>query len=246
MASKKARTAEIARRMDMLWRTGEQPTRGPKPGLTIDRMARRAVEIADKHGVGAVTMERVAKRLGVTTMALYRYVRRKSELLDLMVEAAMGPPPALANAAGWRAKLALWARSNLALYERHPWLLNAAIAEPPFGPSQLAWFDAALDAVAEARLSPAESIAVVSLVDDHARGSAQLLVAIAARPDFPEWYGNAMARASADGRYPRIAALVAGGVLADPEGDIGDRFAFGLDRILDGVERYLHTGRRHY
>ena len=79
--------------LKLLWGRQEPPTRGPKPGLTLDRIVRAAIAVADEHGLETVSMRSVAKRLGVGTMSLYRYVPGKSELLDLMLEAALGEEP---------------------------------------------------------------------------------------------------------------------------------------------------------
>jgi AcrR family transcriptional regulator len=241
LAQKKSRSAEMSRRMDLLWGGGVRTPRGPKPALTLDRIVQRAVEIADKKGLQAVTMQSVAKRLGVTTMALYRYVASKSELIDGMVETSLGKPPTIDSSGDWRARLATWARGNLDIYQRHPWVLHAIIASPPCGPNQLAWLEAALDALFETRLSPAEMLASISLVDDHVRGSAHLRLALATTSDYVEWYGRALHRASADERYPRIAALAAAGAFADAGDTTWDQFDFGLERVLDGVEAFIET-----
>src|SRR5262249_57886402 len=68
------------------WGLRERPTKGPKPGLTIPRLVDAGVGIAREEGLAAVSMARVAKALGASTMALYRYVAAKDELLDLMAD----------------------------------------------------------------------------------------------------------------------------------------------------------------
>lgn len=77
----------------LLWGEQEPPSRGPKPSLTAGRIAEAAIRIADKEGLDAASLARVAKEFGVTAMALYRYVPGKAELLDLMVDLAIGPRP---------------------------------------------------------------------------------------------------------------------------------------------------------
>lgn len=241
MVRKKTRRGEVSRRMDLLWGPDERPARGPKPALTLDRIVQKATAIADKDGLPAVTMQNVAARLGVTTMALYRYVASKSELVDAMVEAALGKPPAMDAALDWRAKLASWARGNLAIYQRHPWVLYAIVSSPPFGPNQLGWFEAALSALSSARMSSADTISTIALVDDHVRGAAQLHLTLAATPQFGEWYARAVQRASSDERYPRIAELVATGAFADSGDATWNPFEFGLDRVLDGIEAFIQA-----
>ncbi len=229
--------------MELLWGGGERNLPGPKPALTLDRIVQRAVEIADKNGLNAVTMQNVAKRLGVTTMALYRYVSSKSELVDLMVESALSEPPATDNSLGWRANLAIWAHANLDFYRRHPWALQAIFSSPPFGPNQLVWFEVALRALSSVRMGPAERMAIISLVDDHVRGSAQLLLTLAATPQFGEWYAAALERAGSDERYPRIAELLADSTSAS-SGGTWNQFDFGLERVLDGIEEFIRNKQK--
>ncbi|MEV6522678.1 TetR/AcrR family transcriptional regulator C-terminal domain-containing protein [Longispora sp. NPDC051575] len=93
MLGDQTRTAEL------LWGPGPRPSRGPKPGLTLERIVAAAIAIADAEGLAAVSMQRVAGDLDFTKMSLYRYVPGKAELTALMVDAAMGPPPDL-DAAG--------------------------------------------------------------------------------------------------------------------------------------------------
>src|SRR5689334_22149881 len=82
---------ERARTADLLWGPRERPSRGPKPGLTRDGIVRAAIGVADAEGLAAVSMQRVAAEVGFTTMALYRYVPGKNELVALMVDSAVGP-----------------------------------------------------------------------------------------------------------------------------------------------------------
>src|SRR5688572_30415165 len=93
-----------------VWGLRERPRRGPKPGLTLDAIVDAAVALADADGLGAVSMSRVAEKLGFTTMSLYRHVSSKDELLMLMMEAAIGAPtPSADPAPNWRAAMETFA-----------------------------------------------------------------------------------------------------------------------------------------
>ncbi|MFD5199810.1 TetR/AcrR family transcriptional regulator [Streptomyces sp. NPDC058375] len=85
-------SGDIARSLELLWGTGERPGRGPKPGLTLDRIVTAAVAVADAEGLAAVSMRRLSTELGTGTMSLYRYVPGKAELLDLMLDRVLGEP----------------------------------------------------------------------------------------------------------------------------------------------------------
>ncbi|WP_432758609.1 TetR/AcrR family transcriptional regulator [Streptomyces lydicamycinicus] len=79
--------------VELLWGGRERPSRGPKPALSLERITRTAIALADTGGLGAVSMQRVAAELDFTKMSLYRYVPGKSELVALMIDRAMGEPP---------------------------------------------------------------------------------------------------------------------------------------------------------
>jgi AcrR family transcriptional regulator len=79
-----------ARSVAVLWRTQERTSRKGKPALSVDRIARAGIELADTAGIGALSMRRVADALGVGTMSLYTYVPGKSELLDVMIDTVAG------------------------------------------------------------------------------------------------------------------------------------------------------------
>ena len=76
------------------WGVRESPGKGPKPGLSLERIVQAAITIAARDGLGAVSMSRVAADLGASTMSLYRYVSAKDELVKLMVDAGQDPHPA--------------------------------------------------------------------------------------------------------------------------------------------------------
>ncbi|WP_405800622.1 TetR/AcrR family transcriptional regulator [Streptomyces sp. NBC_01506] len=226
------RHAETAR---LLWGPRAKPTRGPRPTLDLDRIARAGIEIADPEGLSAVSMQRVAAQLGVTKMALYRYVPGKAELVALMVEAAIGPPPAVAEQpADWRAQLENWAHGLLAAFRRHPWALDAVVGPRIMGPAELAWTERAVSALDGTGLTGAERMDAVVLLVGHVRGITQQ--ARAAGPEgSPEAQLNAvlgdLMRAHGE-RFPALGAALAS---TDQSGGQDQAWEFGLRCILDGL-----------
>jgi hypothetical protein len=89
-----------ADQLELAWALRRDGTRGPRRGLTLEAVVDAGIEVAGTEGVGALSMARIAKRLGVGTMSPYRYVAAKDELLTLMVDTALGPPPALPEPGG--------------------------------------------------------------------------------------------------------------------------------------------------
>jgi AcrR family transcriptional regulator len=111
-----------ARTLALLWGRDPARSRGRKPGLTVRGIARAAIEVADAHGLDALSMRRVAERLGVGTMSLYTYVPGKAELIDVMLDAVHGEISAVPAPGGdWREKLEHVAQANWDLAQRHPW-----------------------------------------------------------------------------------------------------------------------------
>lgn len=157
---------------------------GPKPALTPDRIARAAIGVADAEGLAAISMQRIAREVHVTTMALYRYFSSKAELINLMIDTAGGPAPDLnVGPQGWRHKLNQWTRQCSAVYLHHPWFLQAVIARPRImGPNELAWLDAALAALAETGLPAREQHQAFLVLLGHVRSNAEFTAASAPHP----------------------------------------------------------------
>ena len=128
------------------------PTKGPRPGLTLEAIVAAAIDIADEEGLDAVSMNRVAKRLGSSPMSLYRYVASKEELLALMVDAALGTMPDRRPRRGWRERLERCAWSTCGAMRAHPWSTHVPITGPPLTPNAVAWLEDALAALRDTGL----------------------------------------------------------------------------------------------
>jgi AcrR family transcriptional regulator len=133
----------------VVWARPERAAKGPAPSRSRAQIAAAAVALADAEGLEAVSMRRVAAELGIGAASLYRYVLRKDELYDLMVDLAEGedgPPAPLTG--DRRADLTAIAHRTRAVIHRHPWMATLAPGRPPYGPNSLVraeHFLAALD-----------------------------------------------------------------------------------------------------
>lgn len=233
-------SGDIARTLELLWDTGRRPSRGPKPALTLDRIVEAAVRLADTEGLEGLSMRRVAAELGTGTMSLYRYVPGKGELLDLMLDRVQRPSENPADpGAGWRGALEALARATLALYRRHPWLLQVNQSRPILGPSALDGMEKVLTLIRPMGLSDPELVSAIIMIDGYVVGAArsQLYEQEAERrtglTDAEFWQAQVpmLEKAMASGRYPVMASLS-----EDAFGRDFDHFEFGLQRILDGLE----------
>jgi AcrR family transcriptional regulator len=241
-----------ARSMELLWGTGPTPkSRGPKQGLTVDRIVRAGIEIADAEGLGALSMRRVADRLGVGTMSLYTYVPSKVELVDVMFDRAIGEAARQDVDGGWREKLTEVARSEWDLYRRHPWLLQVmAMSRPSLGPNTMAAYDHNLRAVDGIGLTDLEMDSVITMVQVYVQGTARAAVEMATSArdtgvtDAEWWaaYSPLLAKVFDPVKYP-VAARVGqvAGETYQAAYDPKHGFEFGLARILDGVAALIDS-----
>jgi AcrR family transcriptional regulator len=233
--------------IEAAWGLGDRPRKGPKRGLTLERIVSAAVEVADEDGLDAVSMSRVGDRLGSSTMALYRYVATKDELLTLMLDAAVGPPPPLPEGLGRRRGLESWATSMRAAILAHPWTVHLLTPKgPPATPNQLAWLDQFLLILQDTGLPARAKLATQLLISGHVWSHVSITAAITLDTE-PEglrrWSGYEpfLRRVTGAGRLPGLrAALDEGAFGADP-GAPDDHFVFGLERALDGVEAHIRS-----
>jgi AcrR family transcriptional regulator len=229
------------------WGVREQPHRGPKPALRLNRIVDAAVRLADADGLDAVSMGRVAAELGTAPMSLYRHVSAKEELLTLMVDAAWGPvpdqpAPGEPVPGGWRAGLSRWAWALREGAQRHPWVIRIPVSGLPIMPNEVAWFENALACLAGTGLSEARKASVIMLLAGYVRYQAiieaDVQAAIRASGLSPgQWmasYPRMLAQLADPQRFPALTEFIAAGVFETDDGP-DDEFIFGLQRILDGV-----------
>ena len=171
--------SELPSSVETAWGLTTSRGRGRPPALSLTRIVDAGVQLASRQGLGAVSMARVAAELGSSTMALYRHVATKDELLELMVDSALGPPPA-DPIAGWRPGLARWAWSQHARIRAHPWTIRIPLSGPPTTPNQVAWLEAGLQALAGTGLAEHEKASAVLLLSSYVRGEAAVTADIEA------------------------------------------------------------------
>ncbi len=229
----------------LIWFREEPAAR--RPSHSRAEIARAAIEIADAEGFEAVSMRRVAQKLGAGTMTLYHYVRNKDELVALMSDAVMGeilvPEGELSD--DWRQALTEIASRSRDAFVRHKWIFERFGDGRP-GPNGLRHFEQSLAAVAALELEREEIFDLIGQVDDYVFGYALREQQEREehqrgwRPDVIEF----LQREVDSGNYPRITGFLgtdvdtAIGEMFDLIGN-EDRFARGLKRLLDGIEANL-------
>jgi AcrR family transcriptional regulator len=247
MSTEYGGSGDLSISLKLLWRRQDRPSRGPKPSLTVDRIAQAGIELADAEGLAALSMRRVAKHLGVGTMSLYRYVPSKAELVDVMLDLVYTDEAKRVRTPGttWREGMAEFARSNRELYQKHKWLVQVSQARPLLGPNALASFEYSLSVLAGTGLTPSEKLNVIIVVDGYVVGATrnEIEAAQAAErtgvTDEQFWAAHEpfMIEMMSTGNYPNISEL--------PENVFEESsataFDFGLERIFDGIEALIKT-----
>jgi AcrR family transcriptional regulator len=236
-------TPEGRRVVDLLWAPTQQtPVRGPKPRISLGDVVAAGVAIADTEGMAALSMRKVANRLGVGAMSLYTYVPGRSELIELMIDHVYGehalPDPELS----WQDRIERWARETWRIYDAHPWLLDYNMARLPVGPHVLDVSEALYAALLAAGFTGAENVAISNLIQWQLLGAARSMISDAdearhtgvsaeaywdSRASFWETYFDW-------NRYPTMAAIWEAGGFDDPAGWDFERM---LHRLLTGIEQ---------
>lgn len=235
----------VVQSLKLLWEGLPEPKKGPKPTLTLEQIVQAGVELADQEGLDAVSMRKLAQKLGVGAMSLYRYVPSKTELLNLMLDAVSGPDPAResAFAQGWRAGLEAVGRGGRAQYLAHPWLLQVNWTQPVLGPNSMADMELIFDGLREMPLSDQHKMQVIVALDSYVTGAVrqEILSNRAAcesgMTDDQFWESQApmLEAIFASGRFPVMAALSEDTFAGTWE----EHFELGLDLLLDGVEKQV-------
>jgi len=236
-------TPEGRRVVELLWApTQQSPVRGPKPRTNLSEVVAAGVEIADAEGLAALSMRKVASRLGIGAMSLYTYVPGRSELVELMIDRVYAqhtiPEPQLP----WRRRLEAWARETWRIYAGHPWLLDYNMARLPIGPHVLDVSEALYAALHAAGFAGAENVAISNLIQWQLLGAARSMISDADEARHTGVSAEAYWDSRASfwdtyfdwNRYPNTAAIWEAGGFDDPAGWDFERM---LDRLLTGIEQ---------
>jgi AcrR family transcriptional regulator len=211
-------------------------TRATRTPLNPSRILEAAVAMADETGLDGFSMRGLAQSLGVVPMALYKHVAHKDELLDGMVDVVFGEIELPTPGGDWKAALRDRAVSTRAALQRHPWAIGLMEIRTP-GPANLRNHDAVMGCLREAGFSFATAIHAYSVQDAYIYGFA--LQEKTLNLETPESAGKAAQRRAEAvgglGDYPYLAEIVE--KLPETGYDNDVEFLWGLDLILDGLER---------
>jgi AcrR family transcriptional regulator len=213
-----------------------QPTDTPRKRLSRARVLEAAVALADETGLEAFSMRGLAQQLGVVPMALYKHVPNKEELLDDMVDTVFSEMEPPSGDEDWRSALRGRALSAREALKRHSWAIGLMESRHP-GPANLRHHNATMGCLREAGFSFELAVHAYSVQDAYIYGFALQEKDLGFKT--PESAGNAARRRAerigALDDYPYLAEIVTS--LPESGYNNADEFAWGLDLILDGLDR---------
>ncbi len=212
---------------------------GKRVPLSRERLLRGAIAVADAGGRASLTMRSLAQELGVKPMSLYHHVANKEEILDGIIDVVFSEIELPSVDADWRSAMRQRALSARSVLGRHPWATPLMDSRTNPGPATLRHHDSVIGALRRAGFSIAMAAHAFSLLDSYVYGFALQESALPfdspeAIPDVAE---AILAQFPTD-EYPYLAQFTTEHVL-QPGYDYGNEFVFGLDLILDGLERLL-------
>ena len=213
----------------------------PRETVNRERVLRAAMTLADERGIGALTMRELAGRLGVEAASLYNHVSGKEDLLVGMADLVIAEIDLPSEGTDWRDAMRRRAMSARKLFARHPWAAALIDTRMQVAPGGLAYADRVLSTLLRAGLSPAVAGNVFLALDSYVYGYERQR-SILARDDGGDSTDAAreVADAIQPGAFPALAQVAA--AYAEQPFDEDAGFAFGLDLLLNGIERLLSAG----
>ena len=217
--------------------TQTDPDAAPRTPLTRQRVLRAAVALADRGGVGALSMRKLAQELGVEAMSLYHHVANKDDILDGIVDVVFGEIELPTGEAGWEAAMRRRAVSAREALRRHPWATGLMESRRSPGPANIRHHDAVLGVLRNAGFPVELAAHAYSLLDSYIYGFAlqEASLPFHTPEETAEVAQEIMSAFPAD-QYPHLAEIATEHVL-QPGYDYGNEFLYGLDLILDGLAR---------
>jgi AcrR family transcriptional regulator len=215
-----------------------KPATKPRSPLSRERVLLAAVAVADEHGIASLSMRKLGDVLGVEAMSLYNHVANKDELLDGMVDLVFSEIDLPVGGADWKTAMRQRAESARQALRRHPWAIGLMSARTSPGPATLRHHDAVIGSLRIAGFSIAMAAHAFSAIDSYVYGFALQEATLPfgdTEEETVEVARTMMAQFPAD-EYPHLTEFSVEHIL-QPGYDYGDEFDFGLDLIIDGLER---------
>jgi AcrR family transcriptional regulator len=233
---------------------GWQPP-GRDRRLSREEIVRAAIAVADTEGPAAISMRRIGRELRSGTMSLYYHVGSKEDLVDAMLEELETEVDVPDPSGDWRADLSAFAHGQRSMLLRHPWVTDFIGNRPPSGPNDARQFERMLALLDQIGLDPATTVRVLMTLASYVMGAvlrehqeergqrAEELVEASLSEEeraaeaerVGEWFRKS-------GKYPHILRIMETGIDPDDPKTRDERFAFGLEIVLDGIAAQMSAG----
>jgi AcrR family transcriptional regulator len=231
--------------MEMVTQAGPNaaPDAAPRIPLSKERVLRAAVELADRGGSEAVSMRKLGQELGVDAMSLYHHVQDKGDILDGIIDVVVAEIDVSPTGADWQTAMRRLAIAARRVMLRHPWAPGVIASRPDPGPATMRYMDAVLAILREGGFSLEVAHHAVHVLGSRVLGFNQDLYndadAVSMSPEQAAFFAREMAAT-----HPYVAEMA---LAVSHDGGLGGcdddvEFAFGLDLILDGLERQRIAG----
>jgi AcrR family transcriptional regulator len=215
---------------------------GRRPRLSRERVLQAALSVADAGGLASLTIRSLAKELGVKPMSVYYHVTNKDEILAALVDIVFAEIQLPVPGRNWRSQMRARAASARQVLARHRWAIGLLESRSNPGPANLRHHDRVIATLRAAGFSPEQTAHAYALIDSYVYGFALQEAALPFQGG--ESVGDVaepIMQRMAAGDYPHLVQMARSYYL-QPGYDFGDEFGFGLDLILDGIERTLSSG----
>jgi len=204
--------------------------------LSRERVLRAAIVLADTGGIEALTMRRLGQELGVEAMSLYNHVANKDDILSGIAELVFGEIALPSSEDNWKTAIRTSAISAHGVLRRHPWASSIMMSPTRVSPARLLWMETVLKTLREGGFSAQLTCHAYHALDSHITGFTLWQASIPASGQALREIAATFLRRLPIDEYPYVGEHIEQH-LAPPRPDDQGAFAFGLDLILDGLER---------
>jgi AcrR family transcriptional regulator len=217
--------------------TQPQVSAKPRTPLSRERVLRAALALADEGGIESLTMRRLGQELGVEAMSLYNHVANKDDILDGLVDLVFSEIALPSDRAEWKSAMRQRAISARDVLLRHPWATSLMNSRPKPGPSTLRHNDSVLGSLRGAGFTVDLAAHAFSVIDGYIYGFAlqQTNLPSHTSEESAQLAGSILRELPAH-EYPHLAEMIVEHAMK-PGYDYAEEFEFGLDLILEGLER---------
>jgi len=221
--------------------THTDPSAKPRVPLSRERVLRAALVLADRDGIESLTMRKIGQELGVEAMSLYNHVANKDDILDGIVDLVFGEIAVPSNQVDWKTAMRQRAISARDVLLRHPWATSLMQSRTKPGPATLRHHDSVIGRLREAGFTVDMAAHAFSVMDGYIYGFAlqQMNLPYHTSEESAEVAENILRQLPAE-EYPHLAEMIIEHALKLGY-DYAEEFEFGLDLILDGLEKLRDT-----